>query len=254
MGTQGRLRKNWERFVSLMQSVRMIFMSGARRAELRATIRNKAFVRIAQEGRWGAEYSSGAGSTVEYTEGARRALRRVIELFDIKSMVDVACGDFAWMPLVLEDLPEGFRYVGGDIVPGLVERAAAAHPEHEFQVLDFVSGELPDCELIFCRDVLQHLPIADILEGLRNFSGSGAKYLLATTHPRHSSWGNGRDKRAGQCNDRNLMLGPFNLGDPIAIFGEQDPCHKFLGLWELPLRDVSGDVIASPPAPGSSTA
>ena len=221
----------------------MIFMSRARRAEVRAGIRRKAFSRIAEEGRWGGEFSSGAGSTVEYTEHARRTLRRVIEWFDMKSMLDVACGDFGWMPLVLKEAPEGFRYVGGDIVPELVERARAACPEHEFLVLDFVSDDLPRCDLIFCRDVLQHLPVADIQKALRNFSRSGAKYLLATTYVRCFGRRNARGKRAGQCCDRNLMLRPFNLADPIAIFAEQDPIHKFLGLWELPLRDVDGRTI-----------
>ena len=46
------------------------------------------------------------------------------------------------------------------------------------------------------------------------------------------------------------MLRPFDLSDPVAIFGEQDPSHKFLGLWELPLRDVDGRIIGEPSASG----
>jgi len=152
-------------------------------------------------------------------------------------MLDVACGDFAWMPFVLEQAPEGFKYVGCDIVPALIERNAAAHPRYEFKVLDFVTDPLPSCDLIFCRDALQHLPVADIKRALKNFSESGAGYLLASTHLRRFGWRNARECRAGQCRDRNLLLKPFSLPDPIAVFAEQDGSHKFLGLWKLPFQE-----------------
>jgi len=243
MGDPGWVRTHWERIVSLAQAGRMIFMGRARRAEARAAIRGKVFSRIAHEGRWGEKFSSGYGSSVDYTANARLAIRRIIEWFGITSMVDVACGDFGWMPLALAEAPDGFRYVGGDIVPELVERARSAHPEYEFRVIDFVSDELPRCDLIFCRDVLQHLPLPDIQKALRNFSRSGAKYLLATTYLRCTGRRNARRKRVGQCCDRNLIVPPFNLADPIVIFGERDPAHKFLGLWELPLHDSNGKTL-----------
>jgi len=90
--------------------------------------------------------------------------------------------------------------------------------------------------LIFCRDVLQHITVADIKDALKKFSASGAKYLLATTHLRRYGWRNSRDIKVGKCRDRNLMYEPFNLPNPLVIYSEEYG-NKFLGLWKLPFND-----------------
>lgn len=207
--------------------------------------RRDTFTEIMRKGVWGLSGNeSGGGSTLEYTETIRGIIQRVVADYEIGSMVDVACGDFAWMQLVLEELGPDFRYIGGDIVPDLIERHRRTHVEREFMELDFVRDELPVCDLVFCRDVLQHLPVADIKDALINISGSGSKFLLATTHLRQVGWRNRRNIQVGKCNDRNLMLSPFNLANPLVIHSEQDAGNKFLGLWELPLRDKNGNPLA----------
>jgi SAM-dependent methyltransferase len=235
-------KRNKERAASFMHKLAMAFMPAEQKSRYAARIRQEAFVRIKREERWGSDLSGG-GSTVDYTQATRDILERVIGDTGVTSMLDAGCGDAAWVPFVLENLGNGFRYVGGDIVPDLIERHSKKYPQYEFHVLDFVEDDLPPCDLIFCRDVIQHLPIGDAIKVLRNFSRSGARYLLTTTHLRRFGWRNGRDKRVGQCHDRNLMLKPFSLADPIAIFSERDPGHKFLGLWELPLETVDGDKL-----------
>lgn len=224
-----------ERALDLVQRTRARFLSPIARDAYEARIRRDAFQTIAQEGRWGGICRSGWGSTLENTRATREVVETVVRGFGIRSMVDAACGDFSWMPLVLERLPENFRYIGCDIVPELIARNGASYPRREFRVLDFVLDEMPQCDLILCRDALQHLPVAGIKKALENFSRSGAKFLLASTHLRKFGWRNARDKRVGQCRDRNLLLEPFNLTDPIVLYSEQDAAHKFLGLWKLPL-------------------
>lgn len=234
----------WERTVDLLQKAYMVFLPKSARKEYQARIRRNAFITIMRERRWGEEHLSGGGSTVEYTRVTREIVERVINDFHIQSLLDVACGDFVWMPLALERLPQSFRYLGGDIVPELISQHSAAYPQYDFRVIDFVVDDLPRCDLIFCRDALQHLPIGDIKRALKNFSCSGAKYLLASTYLRKFGWKNARERRVGKCQHRNLLLKPFNLADPIVIFSEQDPGHKFLGLWKLPLRDPDGCLIS----------
>jgi SAM-dependent methyltransferase len=235
-------RRKREQAASFLQKLAMAFMPAEQKRSYAARIRQEAFVRIKREERWGGTLSGG-GSTVDYTRATRGILERVLRDTGVKSMLDAGCGDASWVPLVLESIDEGFRYVGGDIVPDLIERHKQTYPQHEFQVIDFVVDELPKCDLIFCRDVIQHLPLSDAMTALRNFSRSGARYLLTTTHLRRFGWRNGRDKRVGQCHDRNLLLKPFSLTDPIVIFSERDPGHKFLGLWELPLSTVDGRTL-----------
>lgn len=220
-------RDRWERLVT-----GLLPAEAAERR--RAAYRGRAFEIIESERRWGDEHASGWGSTPEYTRVARDIIVEVAQRHGIRSMLDIPCGDFAWMPLVLERLGHGFRYVGGDIVPALVEHNSATHPRHEFRVLDIVRDNLPPCDMIFCREALQHLPLADIHSALRNISRSGAGYLLASTHLRRTGWRNRQECRVGRCRDRNLMLPPFNLPDAIAVYAELDPKHKFLGLWKLP--------------------
>ena len=239
-----RHKRYWERTVNFLQKRRMALMSQKDRSVYQSKIRAQAFATIAKDERWGC-HLSGGGSTVEYTKVTREIVERVIRENGITSMVDVACGDFVWMPLVLERLPRSFRYIGCDIVPALIEQHRQTCPQYEFQVRDFVTDKIPNADLIFCRDVLQHLPVDDSLQALANFSLSPARYLLATTHLRRFGWRNGRDRRPGQTHDRNLLLKPFNLADPIVIYGEQAPGHKFLGLWELPLKHKNGRSLAT---------
>lgn len=84
-----------------------------------------------------------------------------------------------------------------------------------------VVDQLPPCDLIVCRDALQSLPVPDIKKALETFSRSEAKYLLCSIQLRRFGWRNGREMRVGRCRDRNLLLDPFNLADPIAIYSEQ---------------------------------
>ncbi len=197
--------------------------------------REKVFEKIKNERRWGESNISGGGSSIEFTKSAREIILHVINDFNIKSLLDVACGDFIWMPIVLKALKNDFKYIGCDIVSSLIKQHKTSYPEYEFRTLDFVNDQLPQCDLIICRDALQHLPIKDIQKSLKQFSNSGAKYLLATTHLRYPQWKNKRDIRVGQCRDRNLILEPFNLDDPIIIYNERNIGNKFLGLWKLPL-------------------
>jgi len=231
-------RNSFERIKSIMNKIYSFLLPSKQREEFQREIRINSFDIINKEKLWGYEDVSGGGSTIEFTKHTREIIFKIIIEYKINSMLDAACGGFSWMPLLLEKLPGNFEYTGGEIVPSLVLKHRAFYPQYRFIQLDLVSDVLPQCDLIFCRDVLQHLPINDIKKALANFSQSGAKYLLTTTHLRYPQWKNKRDIRIGKCRDRNLILEPFNLEDPIAIYSEGRIGHKFLSLWELPLKYI----------------
>lgn len=207
--------------------------------------RKEAFTSIYDEGYWGSDDisetgpgstgSSGAGSSLEATKSARQIIVNIIKEYKINSIVDVACGNFKWMPLVLSELPDSVKYTGCDIVDSLITQHAKNYPQYTFTNLDFVEETIPEGELIICREALQHLPVKDINNALRNFSGSNSRYLLATTHIRRFGFQNKRNIRPGRCRDRNLLVQPFSLPNPIVIYSEQyKDQDKFLGLWDLP--------------------
>ncbi len=202
---------------------------------VKSSLRKQAFESIYDESYWGDEVKSGAGSTLEATRVTREIVLKIINEYEIKSVVDVACGDLTWMPLVLNELRGAVKYTGCDIVESLVVQHKRNHPQYNFQTLDIVEETIPEGELIICREVLQHLPVKDIKRALHNFSVSGSKYLLATIHPRRFGFRNRRNIRPGRCRDRNLMMPPFNLPNPLVIYSEQYKDNdKFIGLWKLP--------------------
>ena len=203
--------------------------------KVKTETRKNAFTSIYKQHYWGDKNLSGAGSSLDATSVTRDTVLNIVRQYDIKSIVDVACGDFVWMPLVLKELNNTVDYTGCDIVDHLVTEHQQAYPDYTFQNLDFVEAPIPQVDRIICLDALPHLPVPDIIKALNNFSNSGAKYLLATTHLRRFGLRNRMNIRPGRCRDRNLMLAPFNLPNPIVIYSEQHQGYdKFLGLWSLP--------------------
>ncbi len=169
------------------------------------------FERIADVNHWGNDESvSGDGSTMAYTHNVRHELAKFVRAFAIKSMFDAPCGDFNWMRAV--EFPDGFRYVGGDIVPSLIEvnRARYESATRRFLVFDITSDVFPEVDLWFCRDCLFHLPIEAITAALRNFARSRIFYLMTTTHLNVTNFKN-REIEAGDFRLLDLHLAPFRL-------------------------------------------
>ena len=169
------------------------------------------FNRIADTNHWGnAESVSGDGSTLEYTFNLRHEFPRFIRAFDIRSMFDAPCGDFNWMRSV--EFPEAFSYLGGDIVPSLIEanRARFETDARRFRDFDITADTFPDVDLWFCRDCLFHLPLDAITAALRGFCNSHIPYVMTTTHLNVTNFKN-RDIEAGGFRLLDLHIAPYRL-------------------------------------------
>jgi len=190
-----------------------------------------AFETIYQENYWGdGESRSGWGSTLEYTGPLRSALEKLTRKLGTRVMFDAPCGDFNWMQHVR--LPEDCRYIGGDIVASLIVKLQAqyAGPKRQFQVIDIVQDELPHADIWLCRDVLFHLPTADIIKTFKNFARSQISYMLTTTYDFQKF---NADVKPGGFRYVNLRRPPFSLGQPelkIADFVAPAP-PRYLALW-----------------------
>jgi hypothetical protein len=193
--------------------------------------RDQAFQTIFAENRWGEEESrSGRGSTFAYTAPLRKSLTSYLRRLNIKVFLDAPCGDFNWMRHV--PLPDGARYIGGDLVAPLVEELQRTQGDatHAFHKIDIVAGELPKADLWLCRDVLFHLPNDDIATVLENFVNSDIPHILTTTYdfPKRNV-----DVRAGGFRFINLRKAPFMLPRPLAKipdFVAPEP-PRYLALW-----------------------
>ena len=79
----------------------------------------KIFTEIYESNSWtSSESRSGLGSELISTETIRKELPEVFKKFNIKSVLDIPCGDFNWMSNV--DLKE-VHYIGADIVENMIE-------------------------------------------------------------------------------------------------------------------------------------
>ena len=185
---------------------------------------------------WGSgESVSGGGSSITETAAIRRDLPLLFRDLNIKSILDVPCGDFHWMSQV--DL-SGIRYMGGDIVAEIIKKNQLVHARKtlSFFQIDIINDRLPKCDLIICRDCLVHLPLADAHKALMNFVRSRSTFLLTTTFPERC--GN-HEIAPGKWRPINLEAEPFSLPKPWRTIKEECSeaagaySDKSLGLWRM---------------------
>ncbi len=132
---------------------------------------------------WGSKESiSGPGSTISATTTIREAIPEIVRNFNINSVLDVPCGDLNWIKHIFTSLPQ---YTGIDIVSGLIDQNRKNFGSDKINFLhkNLISDQLPQADLILCRDCLPHLTLEQIRLSLMNFVNSKSKYLFTTTFP-----------------------------------------------------------------------
>jgi SAM-dependent methyltransferase len=200
---------------------------------------------------------SGPGSTLHETEQIRKKIRKLIDAKDIKTVVDIPCGDFHWM----KEIVYGFeKYTGGDIVPEVIKD----NQKYANQIINFVEfdltsdEEIPEADLLIVRDVIGHLPREKGKKVIENILKSKCKYLLSTTwynmndstyHEMHENTGVTPGRFYPVC----LSAEPFNLPLP-EFYIEESPVvdhydtgtRKGLGFWDLELLRGNKKRITNP--------
>jgi SAM-dependent methyltransferase len=180
------------------------------------------------------ESASGPGSSLKKTSRIRESIPAIIRKYEIKTMLDIPCGDFNWMKTV--ELGN-VKYTGLDIVPEIISKnnEQFASPLRSFVVADLVKSQLEKVDLIFCRDCFVHLSYQDIMDALQNIKRSNSKFLLTTTFTEHDNF----NIVTGNWRPVNLQKKPFILVSPIEIFSEGeegDNRDKAMALWKI--RDL----------------
>lgn len=183
----------------------------------------------------GEESLSGFGSRLVQTIEIRMHIPVLVREFSASSMLDAPCGDFHWQKEMELELQQ---YVGVDIVPDIIRMNQERYGNHirQFRLLDITKDELPQSDIILCRDCLVHFPFKKIVAALRNFKRSKSSYLLTTTFPQRDE---NRDILTGHWRPINLELSPFDFPKPIRIINEKyteeegTASDKSLGFWRL---------------------
>ena len=174
--------------------------------------------------------ASGGGSyTGKATTNSLRFVVDAIKEFNIRTMLDIPCGDLNWMMDAFETDSLDF-YVGADITTKVIKlnkKRFNHHRNKDFVLWDFTSCSLPKVkdnadsssapqafDLIHVRDVLQHLPLTAGGIAAKNILSSGAKYVISTTFPdvnqNKGVWG-----KTGGYFRNNLMHEPYNFPKPL---------------------------------------
>lgn len=189
----------------------------------------EVFTKIYLEGAWGRsidpdqKYFSGSGThndeiTDAYVLAVEKFLSSIAEKPDV---VDLGCGDFT----VGSRLRPWCRdYIACDIVEPLIawnkEKYQALNVD--FQVLDLSEDELPSADVVFLRQVLQHLSNDHIARALPQLA-SKYKHMILTEHlPSSGKFTPNVDKPAGANVRGGLNSGVILTSPPFNLRVKQD--------------------------------
>jgi len=186
------------------------------------------------------ESVSGAGSGLAATESIRRELPALLTELEVRTLLDVPCGDWNWMAHV--ELPVE-RYIGADIVPSLIADNNRRHgrPGREFRVIDLCVDPLPAADLLLCRDALLHFSDADIWRAIANIQQADITYLATTSFT--ATIANANQTTGLSWRHLNLEGAPFLFPRPLHVlvdnFNRSDQRLMVWRVGDLPQRGSS---------------
>jgi len=177
--------------------------------------KDRAYAVVYEYNVWGSDVSrSGTGSDLWSPEArlAVTALEAVIDRFQIRSVLDCACGDATWVVPYFVARNPSVAYCGVDIVAEVIEQNRLRHPGLNFLALDLAESALPaGADLVFSKETMNHMPLEDAERAIRRFAATGARYLLTNVHEGSANEA-GRDKRCYTTYIKyDFTLPPFNL-------------------------------------------
>lgn len=150
---------------------------------------------------------SGPGSDVKHTDKLVEFMPFFIKKYEIKSIVDVPCGDFNYMKHVNLD---GINYNGYDISKECIKMCEKyAKKNINFSTLDITKDKIPQVDLVIVKDLFLHLSFKHIKMALQNILKSKPKYISVSHYPQRVK---NEDMNTGfGCRPIDLFIEPFNL-------------------------------------------
>jgi SAM-dependent methyltransferase len=137
----------------------------------------EAFDEIYRKGYWGLATPSGHGSYGLWAEAFSRIILDLVEREGIRHVVDVGCGDFN---VGRQIAPAVETYTALDVSGYIIERnrKAFAFDNVTFRQFDLLKDSPPSGDLIFVRQVLQHLSNDQVETALRNLEKCTASRIV----------------------------------------------------------------------------
>lgn len=176
------------------------------------------FSKIYKDSLWGKKsfgFNSGPGShNNELVIPFLEFVNSFIIKKEIKTIVDLGCGDFNIGKYIFKNVNEYFAI---DIVPDLIDynKKVFKNPKIQFECKDFIKDSIPKADCVILRQVLQHLnngSIIKILEKLKSYN-----YVIVTEHVPSTNFVPNIDKKTGPTtrlefnSGINIETQPFNF-------------------------------------------
>jgi SAM-dependent methyltransferase len=152
---------------------------------------------------------SGPGSEPGYTEGYRAFLANFLCENNIRSVLDLGCGN--WRSTRLIDWT-GIDYLGVDFIHKIVAKNRRLHgaANIKFTQGDVRSFDIPAVDLVISKDVLQHWPTKDVVAFLERLRASSAKMALLVNCANDDGHPRNRDIAIGAFRPIHLNELPFS--------------------------------------------
>jgi SAM-dependent methyltransferase len=169
---------------------------------------------------WDTHRRSGPGSDPKRTRRYVSLLQDFVRSHNIRSVVDLGCGDWSFSRLVDWS---GIDYVGADIVPDLIDflNKSYSRPGVRFVHANVLDEDLPPADLAIAKDVLQHWPNHAIRNFIRRLDSFHYAILTNDSKVVCRSWRRlwigeeifqpNIDIAAGDYRPIRLREAPFNL-------------------------------------------
>jgi SAM-dependent methyltransferase len=160
-------------------------------------------------------------------------LNNFIKRNDIRSILDLPCGDFAWMRHLIE-INNNIQYTGFDIVEEVIKVNNYKYSSNNIKFFskDILNEKNFDGhDLVFVRDFFIHISINEILKVLDMLKKSKVKFFACTSY---NDIKFNADIAIGKHRKINLLIEPFNLTEVFFKFSENKlNDNKYINFYKI---------------------
>lgn len=165
----------------------------------------------------------GSGSWKKQARDARDFIQEKIIEHRFETIIDLGCGDWNWM----EEIDfQGAQYLGIDCDEQMIRDNSSKYGSDQirFQVGDIFSIDLPEVDLVICRDVLFHVRQELSSSLIEKLKARDRLFFISTSFNRQPS--NQEPRQYCKIEDWgyyriNLLTEPFNLKDNLVDSREE---------------------------------
>ena len=158
---------------------------------------------------WGEGQGSGGGSSPQITVGYRKFLQKFLKDYNIKSVIDLGCGDWQFSKLIDWS---GIEYLGLDCVKTIIKDNKKKFEDNniKFEFSEAHSKIEETADLLIIKDVMIHWSNSEILNFYNELKKTNSfKYILITNQT--SNQNINEDIVTGQFHNIDINRAPFDF-------------------------------------------